>query len=97
MSISYNDVMTWLIDREGFLKLNDAQHRDFIHQFNEATRIKRSIAVDKFEPGDEVQFSSKTGATITGKILKLNRQTVVVRDVTTGVEWRVSGSLLRKK
>lgn len=97
MALSYNDVMTWLIDREGFLKLTDAQHRDFIHQFNEATRIKRSIAVNKFDPGDEVFFAAKNGGTITGKILKVNRQTVIVKDAVTGMEWRVSGSLLRKK
>lgn len=96
MALAYDDVMTWLFDRNGFQKLTADEHREFIGRVNEATRMKKSSAVNKFNIGDEVQFSTKS-TTVNGKITKINRLTVGVRDTVSGMEWKVSPSVLQKK
>ena len=56
-----------------------------------AKTIARSIVV-----GDIVSFNGRRGQTVTGKVTKVNQKTVVVRDSTTQIQWKVTASMLTK-
>lgn len=57
---------------------------------NMQTREKFSYRV-----GEEVTFKARSGEYISGKITKINQKTINVR-TNTGMEWKVSPSLLKK-
>lgn len=65
----------------------------------EAVRFRRSqletMSRLSFSVGDKVEFDSRKGMTVTGKIKKINRKTIIV-DATDMRTWRVSPSLLRR-
>jgi hypothetical protein len=44
--------------------------------------------------GDIVGFDAKTRGYITGRVTKVNSKTVVVKQSSTGVQWKVSAALL---
>ena len=44
--------------------------------------------------GDVVGFDARTRGYITGRVTKVNRKTVVVKDSTTGTQWKVAAALL---
>jgi hypothetical protein len=48
-----------------------------------------------FGIGSRVEFTGKSGATITGRILKINPKTIMVEVDNTKKLWRVTPSLLR--
>ena len=56
-----------------------------------AKTVARSIVV-----GDIVSFNGRRGQTVTGKVTKVNQKTVVVRDSTTQIQWKVTASMLTK-
>ena len=47
-----------------------------------------------FRKGQRVEFDSRRGVLVRGKITKINQKTILVEE-PTGVSWRVSPSLLR--
>lgn len=51
--------------------------------------------VTKFNYGDEVEFDSKRGMTVTGTITKINTKTIKIK-TPMGLVWNVSPGLLRK-
>ena len=44
--------------------------------------------------GDVVSFEERKGATVTGRVLKVNTKTVLVKETGTGIQWKVTASLL---
>ena len=46
--------------------------------------------------GDAVSFQTKYGETIYGTVTKVNQKTVSVRNNSSGGNWKVTASLLRK-
>jgi uncharacterized protein YkvS len=44
--------------------------------------------------GDIVGFDAKTRGYITGRVTKVNSKTVVVKQSSTGVQWKVTATLL---
>ena len=46
--------------------------------------------------GDVVSFEERKGATITGRVTKVNTKTVVVKQSSTGIQWKVTASLLTR-
>ena len=54
-----------------------------------ARNITRKLMV-----GDVVSFEERKGATVTGTVMKVNPKTVVVRDRSTNIQWKVTATLL---
>ena len=48
----------------------------------------------KLMVGDIVGFDARTRGYITGRVVKVNPKTVLVKDSTTGTQWKVSAALL---
>jgi uncharacterized protein YkvS len=44
--------------------------------------------------GDIVSFEERKGATVTGRVMKVNPKTVVVKDSATAIQWKVTATLL---
>lgn len=55
--------------------------------------IQRRMAV-MFQVGDQVQFKSRSGQTVTGTVQKVNQKTILVKTPT--MNWKVAASLLQK-
>ena len=60
-----------------------------------AYTMLQSRAKFAFYIGESVNFANRSGQLITGKVTKINQKTIIVR-TNTGMEWKVSPSLLRK-
>jgi uncharacterized protein YkvS len=54
-----------------------------------ARNITRKLMV-----GDIVSFEERKGATVTGRVMKVNPKTVVVKDSATAIQWKVTATLL---
>ena len=54
-----------------------------------ARQVTRKLLV-----GDIVGFDARTRGYITGRVVKVNPKTVLVKDSTTGTQWKVSAALL---
>ena len=73
---------------------------DQIDQVVEAIKLKRThlakTVARSIVVGDIVSFNGRRGQTVTGKVTKVNQKTVVVRDSTTQIQWKVTASMLTK-
>mgnify|MGYP001484473138 FL=1 len=73
---------------------------DQIDQVVEAIKLKRThlakTVARSIVVGDIVSFDGRRGQTVTGKVTKVNQKTVVVRDSTTQIQWKVTASMLTK-
>jgi len=61
---------------------------------SQRTYIARTVT-RKLMPGDVVSFESRDG-TVTGRVTKINRKTVIVKDSTSNTNWKVTASLLTR-
>ena len=72
---------------------------DELRSINQALKaaytMLQSRAKFSFYVGESVNFADRSGQLITGKVTKINQKTINVR-TNTGMEWKVSPSLLRK-
>jgi hypothetical protein len=73
------------------------QSNDEINQVIEAIKLKRTAlarsVTRSVRVGDMVSFEGRRG-TVTGKVTKVNRKTLVVDDSQTGTVWKVTASLV---
>ena len=73
---------------------------DQIDQVVEAIKLKRThlakTVARSIVVGDIVSFNGRRGQTVSGKVTKVNQKTVVVRDSTTQIQWKVTASMLTK-
>ena len=60
---------------------------------SQRTYIARTMT-RKLLVGDVVSFEERKGATVTGTVMKVNPKTVVVRDRSTNIQWKVTATLL---
>lgn len=60
-----------------------------------AYTMLQSRAKFAFYIGESVRFTTRSDELVTGKVTKINQKTINVR-TNTGMEWKVSPSLLRK-
>ena len=71
---------------------------DEINQVVEAIKLQRTFnartATRSLMVGDIVGFDAKTRGYITGRVTKVNSKTVVVKQSSTGVQWKVTATLL---
>ena len=74
---------------------NDELNRVVKAVKSQRTYIARTMT-RKLMPGDVVSFEERRGATVTGKVKKVNPKTVLVEDSTTGIQWKVTASLLQR-
>ena len=69
-----------------------------LNQVAEAMKLQRTYnartATRSLMVGDIVGFDAKTRGYITGRVTKVNSKTVVVKQSSTGVQWKVSAALL---
>ena len=73
-------------------------NNDEINQVVEAIKLQRTFnarqATRSLMVGDIVSFNGRGGATVTGRVTKINRKTVLVKDSASNTVWRVTASLL---
>ena len=73
---------------------------DQVDQIVEAIKLKRThlakTVARSIIIGDIVSFDGRRGQTVSGKVTKVNQKTVVVRDSTTQIQWKVTASMLTK-
>jgi ribosomal protein L35AE/L33A len=60
-----------------------------------AYAMVQSRAKVAFYVGESVRFTTRSGELVTGKVTKINQKTIQVR-TDTGMQWKVSPSLLKK-
>ena len=73
-------------------------NNDEINQVVEAIKLQRTFiartTARSLMVGDIVSFNGRGGATVTGRVTKINRKTVLVKDSASNTVWRVTASLL---
>ena len=73
-------------------------NNDEINQLVEAVKLRRTqlarSTARSLMVGDVVSFEGRGGATVTGRVTKINRKTVLVKDSASNTVWRVTASLL---
>ena len=72
---------------------NDELNRVIAAVKSQRTYIARTMT-RKLLVGDVVSFEERKGATVTGTVMKVNPKTVVVRDRSTNIQWKVTATLL---
>ena len=69
-----------------------------LNQVAEAIKLQRTYnartATRKLLVGDIVGFDAKSRGYITGRVVKVNPKTVLVKDSASGTQWKVSATLL---
>ena len=94
MALSHNDLNTLqrIMDKAepGDWKVINQIMRDASNNMQ-----TKAIVAIRADVGDKVEWDSKTGSTLRGKIQKINRKTIIVK-TETGSLWKVSPSMLRK-
>ena len=72
--------------------------RDELNQVAEAINLQRNFlttqTAKRLMVGDVVGFDAKTRGYITGRVTKVNRKTVLVKDSRTGTQWKVAAGLI---
>ena len=73
-------------------------NNDEINQVVEAIKLQRTYnarqATRSLMVGDIVGFDAKSRGYITGRVTKINRKTVLVKDSASNTVWRVTASML---
>ena len=88
---------TTITDVLQFIRTIDLRSDDrkvIIAALNDQTRCARQAAKSQFRPGMAVEFTSKYGMPVRGKVTKVSRVNINVTD-TFGQKWRVSPTLLK--
>ena len=71
---------------------------DELNRVAQAIKLQRTYnartATRSLMVGDIVGFDAKTRGYITGRVTKVNSKTVVVKQSSTGVQWKVTATLL---
>ena len=74
------------------------QSNDELNEAIEAIKLKRTAlarsVTRKLMVGDIVSFEERKGATVTGTVMTVNPKTVVVRDRSTNIQWKVTASMV---
>lgn len=70
--------------------------REAQNALNVRSRELQRRAVYEFRVGDKVEFTTRSGEVVKATVTKINQKTVSVR-AFEGTNWKVSGSLLRKR
>ena len=60
-----------------------------LQRTHNARSVTRKLLV-----GDIVGFDARTRGYITGRVVKVNPKTVLVKDSTSGTQWKVAATLL---
>lgn len=72
---------------------------DQLNQVVEAIKLRRTYltreAARSFAVGDMVQFTSRTGGSVNGTVVKVNRKYIIVDAHVGGSRYRVPASMLR--
>jgi len=77
------------------LTMNNEQLNQVIEAIKfQRNRVARTTA-RQINVGDRVQFKGRRGATVTGKVTKVNQKTLGVKCDKTGTAWRVTASLVK--
>ena len=73
---------------------------DQLNEVIEAIKLKRTHLAKQTARsiliGDIVSFEGRRGATVQGKVTKVNQKTIVVRDSKTQTQWKVTASMVTK-
>ena len=73
---------------------------DQLNQIVDAIKLKRTHLAKQTARsilvGDIVSFEGCRGATVQGRVTKVNQKTIVVRDSSTQTQWKVTASLVTK-
>ncbi len=73
---------------------------DQINQVVEAIKLKRTHLARQVTRsvmiGDIVSFEGRGGRMVSGKVTKVNPKTIIVKDTNSGIQWKVSASLVTK-
>ena len=73
-------------------------NNDELNQIIEAVKLQRTYLAKStarsLMVGDIVSFEGRGGRTVTGRVNKINRKTVLVKDSASNTVWRVTASLL---
>jgi len=87
-----NDVQTAI---QAIRNIKSSQELD---QLIEAFKLQRTYlarqSARSLMVGDIVGFDAKSRGYITGRVTKINRKTVLVKDSRTGTQWKVTASIL---
>ena len=86
---------------EDFIKnLNEEEllylNRLIVERLKLISQAKSTRAMAKFNIGESVQFEDNDGATVTGRVIKLNKKTVTVL-MDNNHRWNVAPVFLRSK
>jgi uncharacterized protein YkvS len=72
------------------------QSNDEINQVIDAIKLKRTAlarsVTRSLMVGDIVSFNGRGQSTVTGRVTKVNRKTVVVKDSSSNTSWKVTAS-----
>ncbi len=92
MATKLQDVITFIR-----LDMSIEDRSKIIDVLNEVTHHMQRQACAAWRVGDHVQFfSTKRNRTVTGRVAKTNRKTVIVYEDGSMMKWYVGPSLLKK-
>ena len=82
--------------KSGILSLTDKEISEVISTINFRRKELNQQVKRQFGIGDRVWFNGRNGVKVEGKITKINRKNIVVKEDEGWIQWSVSPSLLRE-
>ncbi len=77
-------------------KMNNEELNSLVREIKDRRTLLAKTTARGLRVGDVVSFEERKGATVTGTVMKVNPKTVVVRDRSTNIQWKVTASLLTR-
>lgn len=77
-------------------KMNNEELNSLVREIKDRRTLLAKTTARGLRVGDTVSFEERKGATITGRVTKVNTKTVVVKQSSTGIQWKVTASLLTR-
>lgn len=77
-------------------KMNNEELNSLVREIKDRRTLLAKNTARGLRVGDIVSFEPRNDNTVTGRVTKINRKTVIVKDSNSNTNWKVTASLLTR-
>lgn len=77
-------------------KMNNEELNSLVREIKDRRTLLAKNTARGLRVGDIVSFDPRNDNTVTGRVTKINRKTVIVKDSNSNTNWKVTANLLTR-
>lgn len=77
-------------------KMNNEELNSLVREIKDRRTLLAKSTARGLRVGDVVSFDPRNDNTVTGRVTKINRKTVIVKDSNSNTNWKVTANLLTR-